>query len=59
MRVIVFVLCLAAFVAGMVVMAYAFDGKGGFLAEVFVGGVLLSSAAVFVPMSVLRWLDRA
>ncbi|WP_255354436.1 hypothetical protein [Agreia sp. Leaf283] len=40
-------------------MAYAFDGEGGFLAEVFVGGVLLSSAAVFVPMSVLRWLDRA
>ncbi|WP_055950443.1 hypothetical protein [Agreia sp. Leaf244] len=59
MRVIVFVLCLAAFVAGMVVMAYAFDGEGGFIGEVFVGGVLLSSAAVFVPMSVLRWLDRA
>jgi hypothetical protein len=59
MRVIVFVLCLAAFVAGMVVMAYAFDGEGGFVGEVFVGGILLSSLALFVPMSILRWLDRA
>jgi hypothetical protein len=59
MRVIVFVLCLAVFVAGMVVMAYAFDGEGGFIGEVFVGGVVLSSAAIFVPMSILRWLDRA
>jgi hypothetical protein len=59
MRVIVFILCLALFVAGFVLMAYSFPGDGGFIAEVFVGGVLLSSAAVFVPMSVLRWLDRA
>jgi hypothetical protein len=59
MRVIVFVLCLAVFVAGMVVMAYSFDGNGGFVGEVFVGGILLSSAAILVPMSVLRWFDRA
>jgi hypothetical protein len=59
MRVIVFVLCLAVFVAGMVVMAYSFPGDGSFVGEVFVGGILLSSAAILVPMSVLRWLDRA
>jgi hypothetical protein len=59
MRVIVFILCLAVFVAGMVTMAYSFPGDGGLIGEVFVAGVLLSSAAIFVPMSILRWLDRA
>jgi hypothetical protein len=59
MRVIVFVLCLAVFVAGMVIMAYSFPGDGSFIGEVFVAGVVLSSAAIFVPMSILRWLDRA
>ncbi|CAD6003015.1 conserved protein of unknown function [Agreia sp. COWG] len=59
MRILAFLLCIVAFVGGLVVMAYAFPGDGGFMAEVFVGGLLLSCAAVFVPMSVLRWLDRA
>ena len=59
MRVIVFILCLAAFVGGLVVMAYGFPGDGSFIPEVFMGGLLLSALAVFVPMSVLRWLDRA
>lgn len=63
MKVMVFILSLVLFVGGFALMGYAFSindiGQTHFNVGMFVGGLIASSVAVFIPMHVLNWADRA
>jgi hypothetical protein len=63
MKVMVFILSLVLFVGGLGLMGYSFGvndiGQTQFNIVMFVGGLLASSIAVFIPMHVLNWVDRA
>lgn len=63
MRVLVFIISLVVFVGGLVLMGYSFSltetGATHFVPGMFAGGLISSSIAVFIPMHVLNWADRA
>ncbi len=63
MKVIVFIISLVLFVGGIALMGYSFGvtdlGKVHFVPGMFVGGLITTSIAVFIPMHVLNWADRA
>lgn len=63
MKVMVFILSMVLFVGGLVLMGYAFSindiGQTHFNVVMFAGGLLASALAVFIPMHVLNWADRA
>jgi cytochrome b subunit of formate dehydrogenase len=53
MNVIAFLVAFALFVAGLVMMGYAFYVEG-FELVMFLGGILVSSLAVAIPIHVLK-----
>jgi len=56
MNVIAFVVSLALFVGGLFLMGYSFYVEG-FEAAVFIGGILVTSAGVALPIHVLKRID--
>jgi len=56
MHIVAFVFALGLFVAGIVIMGYAFDATQ-FQGPIFFGGILAVSAGVAVPFHVLKRID--
>jgi hypothetical protein len=56
MNVIAFVVSLALFVGGLFLMGYSFYIEG-FEAAAFIGGILVTSAGVALPIHVLKRID--
>ena len=56
MKIIAFVISLVAFVLGLYVMGSAFYVPG-FEGAAFIGGILLSSLGVAIPVHVLKRVD--
>jgi len=56
MNVIAFVVSLALFVGGLFLMGYAFSTEG-FELVMFLGGILVTSAGVALPIHVLKRID--
>ncbi len=56
MKIIAFVISLVAFVLGLYVMGSAFYVPG-FEGVVFIGGILLSSLGLAIPVHVLKRVD--
>lgn len=57
MKYVAYVISMVLFLGGFVLMGYAFDpGSGaGFM---FFGGLLAVAASIFIPLQVLKSLDR-
>lgn len=53
MNVIAFLVAFALFVAGLVMMGYAFSVEG-FEIAMFLGGILVASLGIAVPVHVLK-----
>ncbi len=58
MKILAFLIAFVLFVGGLVLMGYAFT-PNGFEGPLFIGGILAASLAVFIPFSILKWIDRA
>jgi hypothetical protein len=58
MKIFVFLITLVMFIGGIVVMAYSFTPEG-FDGYLFVASLLLVSLAYFIPVHVLKWVDRS
>ncbi len=56
MKIIGFVVSLALFVLGLYIMGEAFYVEGAQL-PVFIGGILVSSLGVFIPVHILKRID--
>ena len=56
MNVIAFVVSLALFVGGLFLMGYAFTATG-FELVMFFGGILVTTAGVFIPIHVMKRVD--
>ena len=56
MNIIAFVVSLALFVLGFYIMGSAFYVTGAEFA-VFIGGILVSSIGVFIPIHILKRID--
>ena len=56
MNIIAFVVSLALFVLGFYIMGNAFYVTGAEFA-VFIGGILVSSIGVFIPIHILKRID--
>lgn len=56
MNVFAFVIALALFIGGMAMFAYSFYAVG-FEGVMFVGGILAVSAAIALPVHVLKRID--
>lgn len=56
MKILAFVISLVAFVLGLYVMGSAFHVPG-FEGVMFVGGILLSSLGIAIPVHVLKRVD--
>ena len=57
MKVIAFVIALALFLGGMVLMGYALEVEAG-QAFLFVGGILAVALSLTIPFHLLKALDR-
>lgn len=57
MNIVAFVFSLVLFIGGLLLMGYAFETTGYELA-MFAGGILVVSAAVALPVHVLKRIDR-
>jgi len=55
-NIIAFVVSLALFVLGFYIMGSAFSVTGAEFA-VFIGGILVSSIGVFIPIHILKRID--
>lgn len=56
MNVIAFIVALGLFIGGLVIMGYAFFVPG-FELVMFLGGILLSSLGVALPIHILKRVD--
>ncbi|MBU1588598.1 MAG: hypothetical protein KKH51_11725 [Actinobacteria bacterium] len=56
MKIIGFVVSLALFVLGLYIMGEAFYVEGAQF-PVFIGGILVSSLGVFIPVHILKRID--
>jgi len=56
MNIIAFVISLALFVGGLLMMGYSFYAEG-IQGIVFVGGILVTSAGIALPIHVLKRID--
>lgn len=57
MQIVVWFFSFVIFVAGLLMMGYAFD-MPGYELVMFGGGILVISVAVAIPAHVLKWLER-
>ena len=56
MNIIAFIVALALFVGGLFMMGYSFYVEG-FQGVVFVGGILVTSLGVALPIHILKRID--
>jgi hypothetical protein len=56
MNVIAFIISIALFIGGLLLMGYSFYAIG-FQGPMFVGGILAVSAAIALPVHVLKRID--
>lgn len=57
MNIVVFALSFVLFIAGLVLMGYAFEVPG-FELVMFGGGILVVGASIGIPAHVLKWAER-
>jgi hypothetical protein len=56
-KIIAFVIALALFVGGIIIMGYAFE-PGNLEGIMFFGGILCIALSLAIPFTVLKRLDR-
>ena len=56
MRIIAFVIALAFFLGGLMLMGYAF-GAGGAAFLMFFGGILAVAVSIVIPVHILKRID--
>jgi hypothetical protein len=58
MKILAFLIAFVLFIGGLLLMGYSFT-PNGFDGPIFIGGILAAALAVFIPFSILKWIDRA